>query len=111
MPESISKQVFIWEFWTLCYNTQMPKHRIIIVLGILIALMPIMGFPSKWESVFEVIIGLSIVLVSIWSTIDKKITLRAKAQKRRIHKIREAEIETMTQEEPENNPVVTEENS
>jgi hypothetical protein len=64
----------------------MPKNRIIMVLGVLIALMPLLGFPPFWESFFQVGAGASIVLLSIWSTIDKKLSLKAKAQRRQAHR-------------------------
>ena len=70
----------------------MPKNKIIVVLGVLIALLPIFGFPHTWEAVFQVIAGLGIVLVSVWSTIDRRISLKAKAQRRQLHKNRTAEI-------------------
>ena len=71
----------------------MPKNRIIITLGVLVALLPLLGFTRSWESVFQVVAGFSIVLISIWATIDKRLSLKAKAQKRQIHKRREAELE------------------
>ena len=76
----------------------MPKNRIIIVLGSLIALLPILGFPRIWESFFQMAVGLSIVLLSVWATIDKRLTLKAKAQKRQIHKRRAVEIAKMEAE-------------
>lgn len=60
----------------------MPKTRVIIVLGILVALLPVLGFPRSWEAFFQVLAGLSIVVLSVWSTIDKKLMLKAKAQQR-----------------------------
>lgn len=71
----------------------MPKNRIIITLGSIIALLPFLGFPHLWEAFFQVVAGLSIILLSIWATIDKRLSLKVKAQKRQIHKLREAEIE------------------
>jgi len=71
----------------------MPKNRIIIVLGVIVALQPLLGFPHFWELIFQVVAGLSIVLISIWATIDKRLSLKAKAQRRQIHKHRVAEIE------------------
>jgi len=71
----------------------MPKSRIIVVLGVLVALFPVLGFPHAWESFLQVVIGLSIVLLSVWVMIDKRLTIKAKAQKRRIQKEREAELE------------------
>lgn len=102
----------IWDFSTLCYNTQMPKRRIVIILGVLIALMPILGFPNRWESVFQVIVGLSVVLVSVWSTIDKRLTLKAKAHKRHTRKVQEAlEIEPLNQTESDTETFTTKEHS
>jgi len=71
----------------------MPKNRIIIILGLLIALEPLLGFPHFWESFFQVVAGLSIILISIWASIDKRLSLKAKAQRRQIHKRRVAELE------------------
>jgi len=70
------------------------------MLGVLVALMPLLGFPNVWESFFQVALGLAIVVISVWSTIDKHLTLKAKAQRRQLHKQREAEIVNSTTEEP-----------
>lgn len=78
----------------------MPKNRIFIIFGSLVALLPILGFPGSWESFFQIVAGLSIVLLSVWATIDKRLTLKAKAQKRQLHKRREAEIESNKVVEP-----------
>lgn len=64
----------------------MPKNKIIISLGVFVALLPVLGFPPAWESFFEVLAGLSIVGVSIWATIDKKLTQKAKAHKRQLRR-------------------------
>ena len=71
----------------------MPKNRIIIALGLLVALSPLLGFPRLWESFFQVAAGFSIILLSVWTSIDKRLSLKAKAQRRQIHRRREAEIE------------------
>lgn len=70
----------------------MPKNRIIIILGILVALMPLLGFPHAWESFMQIVFGLAIVILSVWATVDKRLTLKMKAQKRQAHKRREVEI-------------------
>jgi hypothetical protein len=64
----------------------MPKNRIILVLGVLIALLPLLGFPGSWEAFFQVLAGLSIVVLSVWSSIDKKLMHKAKAQQRTARK-------------------------
>lgn len=69
----------------------MPKSRIILMLGVLVALLPVLGFPRSWEAFFQVLAGLSIVLLSVWSTIDKKLTLKAKAQERLAKKVAETQ--------------------
>ena len=80
----------------------MPKNRIIITLGAIIALLLALGFPRFWESFFQVAAGLSIILTSVWAVIDKRISIRAKAQKRQIHKNRMAEMEAQTEVEKPN---------
>ena len=63
------------------------------MLGSIIALLPILGFPRLWESFFQIATGLSIALLSVWTTIDKRLTLKAKAQRRHMHRRRAADIE------------------
>ena len=70
----------------------MPKNRIIITLGLLVALLPAFGFPHLWEAFFQIASGLSIVLILIWASIDKRLSLKAKAQRRQAHKLKEVEI-------------------
>lgn len=69
----------------------MPKNKIILTIGFLIALLPVFGFPHTWEVVFQVIGGLGIVFLSVMISVDKRITLKAKAQKR--HNKRRALVE------------------
>ena len=75
----------------------MSKNRIVIVIGILIALMPALGFPHSWESFFQVVVGLGLVFISVWATIDKRLTLKAKAEKRQLHKRRMTEMESQAE--------------
>ena len=77
----------------------MAKSKFIISLGVIIALLPLLGFPHSWESFFQVVAGLSIVGLSVWTKIDKKITLKVKAQKRQAKKASE-NIASQTTEEP-----------
>lgn len=74
----------------------MPKNRIIVVLGALVALLPALGFPRGWEAFFQILAGLSIVLFSVWSTIDKKLTLKAKARERMTRKVPTSDAESST---------------
>ena len=64
----------------------MPKSRIILTIGVIVALLPVLGFPHAWEAFFQVLAGLSIVFLSVWATIDKKLMLKAKAQQRQMRK-------------------------
>ncbi|MEK7227323.1 MAG: hypothetical protein AAB641_00295 [Patescibacteria group bacterium] len=64
----------------------MPKSRIIITLGVLIALLPLLGFPHSWESFFQIFAGLSIALLSVWTNIDRRLKLQAKARERSARK-------------------------
>lgn len=82
----------------------MSKNKVIVVLGFLVALLPtpFIGLPLDWEAFFQVVLGLAIVTLSIWSVVDKKLTLKAKAQKRQAHRRLIAEMrpeESETSEE------------
>ncbi len=79
----------------------MPKNRIITSLGVLIALLPLLGFPHSWESFFQVTTGLFIVLLSVWATIDKRLSLKAKAQKRQMSRRIETKVENPEEETEE----------
>ncbi|MFH1473043.1 MAG: hypothetical protein ABIF06_01335 [bacterium] len=73
----------------------MPKNKILISFGVLIALLPFLGFPPSWESFFEVVVGLSIIGITVWATIDKKLTQKAKAQKRL--RLKQVEVEQVSE--------------
>jgi hypothetical protein len=60
----------------------MPKSRIILVIGFLLALLPSLGFPPSWDEFFMVASGLLIVLLSVLISVDRRLTLKAKAEKR-----------------------------
>lgn len=61
----------------------MPKNKIILAIGAFVALLHIFnGLPNRWESSLSIAAGLAIVILSVWSTIDKKLSLKAKAQQR-----------------------------
>ncbi len=60
----------------------MSKKQAIVAIGIVVALLPFLGFPRVGESVFQVLAGLSIIGLSVWSTLDKKLAIKARAQMR-----------------------------
>ncbi len=61
----------------------MPKSRIIFFIGFFLGLQPIfLHFPKAWEDFFQVVGGLGIVLLSVLISVDKRITRKAKAEKR-----------------------------
>lgn len=43
----------------------MPKRTVYIIIGILIALMPFLGFPSSWKDAFYVLAGLAVVALAM----------------------------------------------
>ncbi len=60
----------------------MPKSRVILLIGFFIALLPVLGFPHSWEMFFQVVGGLGIVFLSVLISIDKRLTRKAKAERR-----------------------------
>lgn len=71
----------------------MPRSKVILALGFFIALLPVLGFPRAWEDFFQVAAGLTIVLFSVLLTIDRRLTLKAKAQKRQARKRQFVDVE------------------
>ncbi len=76
----------------------MHKSRVILFIGVLVALLPVLGFPRAWESFFQIFAGLGIVVLSVWSTIDRKLSHKAKAQMRQARKLT-TPLEEATNEE------------
>jgi hypothetical protein len=64
----------------------MPKNKIILSLGVFIALLPVLGFPYSWEAFFQVLFGLSIVLLSVLISVDRRLSLKARVEKRQARK-------------------------
>lgn len=79
----------------------MPKSKIILTIGFIIALLPLLGFPHSWESFFEVVGGVSIVLLSVLISVDKRLSLKAKMHKRQARKraLTDVEAENMLSNE------------
>lgn len=99
MLSTISKKVKFNNI--LLYNIGMSKSRIIIAIAFCIALLPVLGFPGAWEAFFQVLAGLSIIGLSIWSTIDRKLAQKAKAHLR--HK-KHKEVQAIKEEVSETIP-------
>jgi len=55
-------------FWhnvsTSGYNHNMSSRQIIIILGILIGLLPFLGFSSSWDTVISVFTGMLIIILA-----------------------------------------------
>ena len=64
----------------------MPKSKIILAIGFLVALLPVLGFPHSWESFFQIVFGLSIVTLSFLISVDRRLSLKARVQKRQARK-------------------------
>ena len=48
------------------------RNRILFGLGLLIVLLPFLGFPSSYESVFSIIFGLAVVFLAFLYARDKR---------------------------------------
>ena len=58
----------------------MGKETLIIILGVLIALTPFLGFPRSWETVFFVVAGLGIVAVTVFFQRERQRLEKTKRQ-------------------------------
>jgi hypothetical protein len=83
----------------------MPKSRTILALGFFIALLPVLGFPQAWESFFEVASGLLIVFLSVLISVDRRLTMKSKAEKRHLRKRALIEAQSANQAEASSEPI------
>ena len=51
----------LFVYW---YNTRMRKARILLVLGLWIAVLPYLGFPYSWKDILTSISGLGLICFS-----------------------------------------------
>jgi hypothetical protein len=54
----------------------MSKNKAILIIGVIILILPDLGFPPEWDSIFYVLLGLVLVLISIWNSIEARSGLR-----------------------------------
>ena len=50
-----------------CYTKLMSKNKIIFIVGLLTIIIQFLGFPSSWNDVFYLILGLILVVVAVIS--------------------------------------------
>lgn len=50
----------------------MTKNRALVILGLLVAVIPLAGFPSHWEEYINVALGFVIVFVTLLIIRDRK---------------------------------------
>ncbi|MCI5108828.1 MAG: hypothetical protein MRY49_03210 [Candidatus Pacebacteria bacterium] len=62
----------------------MKTNKAIFILGILVFLVPITGFPRTWEEVFLVIAGLIIIALSSLNIWQRSILKRLKYHSKKI---------------------------
>lgn len=79
----------------------MPKNKIILSIGFIIALLPALGFPHAWEEFFQVVGGLGIVLLSVMISIDKRLMQKMRAERRQVRRRTQVdkEVEHLSQAE------------
>ena len=49
----------------------MSKRQWLIILGVLIIALPFLGFPSNWDTIISVIVGLLIIVISYRINLSK----------------------------------------
>ncbi len=59
----------------------MTKRKSIFIIGLLIFLLPAFGFPSFWESTFQVLSGLALMIAAMHSSIGRRLHLANKRHK------------------------------
>lgn len=57
----------------LWYNMHMQKARVLLFLGIWVAVLPYLGFPNSWKNVIVVLSGLGLIYMSYMLYKESKI--------------------------------------
>lgn len=60
------------------------KNRILLLLGILIALVPFLGFPSSYENVFQAVFGIFVAAMAFLYARDKHLEAVSKTVKENV---------------------------
>ena len=55
------------------YNVEMHKARILLILGIWVAILPYLGFPYSWKNILFTLSGLGLVYLSYILYLESKI--------------------------------------
>ena len=55
-----------------CYTCCMTKSTLTLIIGILVAIMPYLGFPLAWKNIFYTIAGLVLVVMIINLSIARR---------------------------------------
>jgi hypothetical protein len=50
----------------------MSKNRIVLTIGILLIILPFLGFPSRYENFFVIILGLGLIVLSVSNSIKRR---------------------------------------
>ena len=50
----------------------MSKNRLVFIVGILLLLIPLMGFPRNWENFFHIVFGVILVALSFSVSIKQR---------------------------------------
>jgi hypothetical protein len=54
------------------YTLNMSRNKIIFIIGIVVLIMPFLGFPSAWKTIFYIIAGAILVIIAIHGHIRRR---------------------------------------
>ena len=50
----------------------MSRNKTILLIGILTVLMPFLGFPSTWKTVFYIIFGVILIIMAVYGHVSRR---------------------------------------
>jgi hypothetical protein len=50
----------------------MSRNKIILLIGILVAIMPFLGFPTAWKTIFYLLFGAILIIVAVVGHVERR---------------------------------------
>lgn len=77
-------------FICICYNTAMSKNKLVFSIGLILLVMPLLGFPPLWKNFFSIIFGLTLIALSF------SVAAKRRASARKTRRTRDQQKDTPT---------------
>jgi hypothetical protein len=58
----------------------MSRNKIILLVGFLVAIMPVLGFPFLWKNIFYAVAGISLVIMAVVGHVRRRSSIEIRRE-------------------------------